>query len=98
MFLGFIFGKNKRSRIFSYAKDPKFAPKFATHIPVYKEILESLFKYARNGTITACSRRESLSVIEDDSEEKKVNVYLPSLMMKVPNHLYVLGDTYTCHT
>jgi hypothetical protein len=31
-------------------------------------------------------------------EIKKVNVYLPSLMMKVPNHLYVLGDTYTCHT
>jgi hypothetical protein len=29
---------------------------------------------------------------------KKVNVYLPSLMMKIPNHLYVLGDTYTCHT
>jgi hypothetical protein len=29
---------------------------------------------------------------------EKVNVYLPSLMMKVPNHLYVLGDTYTCHT
>jgi hypothetical protein len=28
----------------------------------------------------------------------KVNVYLPSLMMKVPDHLYVLGDTYTCHT
>jgi hypothetical protein len=28
----------------------------------------------------------------------KVNVYLPSLMMKVPKHLYVLGDTYTCHT
>jgi hypothetical protein len=23
---------------------------------------------------------------------EKVNVYLPSLMMKVPNHLYVLGD------
>jgi hypothetical protein len=31
-------------------------------------------------------------------EWEKVNVYLPSLMMKVPNHLYVLGDTYTCHT
>jgi hypothetical protein len=29
---------------------------------------------------------------------QKVNVYLPSLMMKVPDHLYVLGDTYTCHT
>jgi hypothetical protein len=29
---------------------------------------------------------------------KKVNVYLPSLMMKVPDHVYVLGDTYTCHT
>jgi hypothetical protein len=28
---------------------------------------------------------------------KKENVYLPSLMMKVPDHLYVLGDTYhTC--
>jgi hypothetical protein len=24
-------------------------------------------------------------------------VYLPSLVMKVPDHLYVLGDTYTCH-
>jgi hypothetical protein len=29
---------------------------------------------------------------------KKRNVYLPSLMMKVSNYLYVLGDTYTCHT
>jgi hypothetical protein len=29
---------------------------------------------------------------------KKVNVYLPSLMMKVQDHLYVLGDIYTCHT
>jgi hypothetical protein len=29
---------------------------------------------------------------------KKVNVYLSSLIMKVPDHLYVLGDTYTCHT
>jgi hypothetical protein len=28
---------------------------------------------------------------------KKVNVYLPSLVMKVPDHLYVLGDTYKCH-
>jgi hypothetical protein len=26
--------------------------------------------------------------------ENKVNVYLPSLMMKVPDHLYVLGDTH----
>jgi hypothetical protein len=25
------------------------------------------------------------------------NVYLPSLMMEVPDHLYVLGDTYTSH-
>jgi hypothetical protein len=33
-----------------------------------------------------------------DNDLKKVNVYLPSLMMKVPDHLYVLGDTYTCHT
>jgi tRNA G10 N-methylase Trm11 len=28
----------------------------------------------------------------------KVNVYLPSLMMKVPDHVYVLGPSYTCHT
>jgi hypothetical protein len=26
--------------------------------------------------------------------KKKEKVYLPSLMIKVPNHLYVLGDTY----
>jgi hypothetical protein len=30
--------------------------------------------------------------------KNKVNIYLASLMMKVPDHLYVLGDTYTCHT
>jgi hypothetical protein len=28
----------------------------------------------------------------------KVNVYLPSLMIEVPDHVYILGDTYTCHT
>jgi hypothetical protein len=27
-------------------------------------------------------------------KKKKVNVYLLSFMMKVLNHLYVLGDTY----
>jgi hypothetical protein len=32
-----------------------------------------------------------------DAVKRKVNVYVPSLMMKVPDHLYVLGDTYTCH-
>jgi hypothetical protein len=30
--------------------------------------------------------------------KNKVNVYLPSLVMEVPDHVYVLGDTYTCHT
>jgi hypothetical protein len=30
--------------------------------------------------------------------ENKVTVYLPSLMMKVPEHLYALGDTNACHT
>jgi hypothetical protein len=29
---------------------------------------------------------------------KKVNVYLSSLMMKVLDHVYVLGLTYKCHT
>jgi hypothetical protein len=30
--------------------------------------------------------------------EKKVNVYLPSLRMKVPDHVYGLGHSYTCYT
>jgi hypothetical protein len=30
--------------------------------------------------------------------DKKVNTCLPSLMMKVPDHLYVSGDTHTYHT
>jgi hypothetical protein len=29
---------------------------------------------------------------------KKGNVYLPSLRMKVLDHVYVLGHSYTCHT
>jgi hypothetical protein len=28
------------------------------------------------------------------TDYKKVNVYLSSLMMKVPDHVYVLGATY----
>jgi hypothetical protein len=28
---------------------------------------------------------------------KVINLYLPSVVMKVPDHVYVLGDTYTCH-
>jgi hypothetical protein len=42
--------------------------------------------------------RFSLEGLFESHPAIKVNVYLPSLMMKVPNHLYVLGDTYTCHT
>jgi hypothetical protein len=45
---------------------------------------------------------ELLTLIHGNNSDlcikKEVNVYLPPLMMKVPNHLYVLGDTYTCHT
>jgi hypothetical protein len=29
---------------------------------------------------------------------KKVNLYLSSLMIKVPDHVYVLGHSYTCYT
>jgi hypothetical protein len=29
---------------------------------------------------------------------RKKKIYLSSLMMKVPDHVYVLGQTYTCHT
>jgi hypothetical protein len=28
----------------------------------------------------------------------KKYIYLSSLIMKVPDHVYVLGYTYTCHT
>jgi hypothetical protein len=42
----------------------------SSHIRVYNEMLGGHVIYARNGTITACSRREALSVIEDDSEGK----------------------------
>jgi hypothetical protein len=31
-------------------------------------------------------------------QRNKVNVYLPSLRIKVPDHVYVLGHSYTCHT
>jgi hypothetical protein len=31
-------------------------------------------------------------------QRRKRNVYLPSLRMKVPDHVYVLGHSYTCHT
>jgi hypothetical protein len=44
------------------------------------------------------ARIEQLGFHTGEIFMKKVNVYLPSLMMKVPDHLYVLGDTYTCHT
>jgi len=59
----------------------------SSHIRVYKEILESHVKYARNGTITACSRRESLSVIEDDSEGKTyiyIYIYMLHKHIEVP--------------
>jgi hypothetical protein len=39
-----------------------------------------------------------VTVIEKSiSSLKKINAYLPSLVMKVRDHLYVLGDKYTCH-
>jgi hypothetical protein len=31
-------------------------------------------------------------------KKKKINVHLPSLRMKVPDHVYVLGYSYTWHT
>jgi hypothetical protein len=33
----------------------------------------------------------------DAVRKQKVNVYLPSLRMKIPDHVYVLGHSYTCH-
>jgi hypothetical protein len=48
----------------------------------------------RRDLIPRLKSKENVFIILDT---KKVNVYLPSLMMKVPNYLYVLGDTYTCH-
>jgi hypothetical protein len=43
-------------------------------------------------------KRKLLLQQQASTSTAKVNIHLPSLMMKVLNHLYVLGDTYTCHT
>jgi hypothetical protein len=32
------------------------------------------------------------------TKKKKVNVYLSSLMMKLPYHVYALDHSYTCYT
>jgi hypothetical protein len=57
-------------------------------------------------TESAPSKRRYGGAYEEDDEifdfvvvqpNKNMNVHLPSLVMKVPDHLYVLGDTYTCH-
>jgi hypothetical protein len=48
------------------------------------------------GEVTDHQEEETMGELE--LALKKINVYLPSLRMKVPNHLYVLGETYTCHT
>jgi hypothetical protein len=29
---------------------------------------------------------------------QNINIYLPSLRMKIPDHEYVLGHSYTCRT
>jgi hypothetical protein len=36
--------------------------------------------------------------VTEELQSKEANVYLPSLRMKVPDHVYVLGHSYTCHT
>jgi hypothetical protein len=48
--------------------------------------------------VVVCDLETSRPALVRSVTQKKVNIYLPSLMMKVPNHLYVLGDTYICHT
>jgi hypothetical protein len=50
-------------------------------------------KFMALNLIYACTSKSA----QTESITKKVNVYLPSLMMKVPDHFNVLGDTYTCH-
>jgi hypothetical protein len=53
-------------------------------------------------TRSAASRDVDLETryvfVEWGKRDNKVNVYLPSLRMKVPDHVYVLGHSYTCHT
>ena len=58
------------------------------HIRVYREILESHVQYARNGTITACNRGETLSVIEADSEGK--NIYTTYIYIYIYIYIYTL--------
>jgi hypothetical protein len=50
------------------------------------------------GHVARLTKTNSYRGLDVKPKGKIVNVHLPSLMMKVPNHLYVLGDTYTCHT
>jgi hypothetical protein len=53
-------------------------------------------------TRTAASRNVDFEtryvIVEWGKRDNKVNVYLPSLRMKIPDHVYVLGHSYTCHT
>ena len=64
------------------------------HIRVYTEMLESHVQYAHNGTITACSRGETLSVIEDDSEGKTIYIYSFSFYIYI--YMYVYIYIYIC--
>jgi hypothetical protein len=55
--------------------------------------------YMKTGTHLRSHLAQFFCKCEVFQEKKmKIHVYLTSLMMKVPDHLYVLGDTYTCHT
>jgi hypothetical protein len=69
---------------------------------LFRETIDYYCKnYTKHIKYTLCKKKQILDVTAGGTYitclerlKQKVNVYLPSLMMKVPNHLYVLGDTY----
>jgi hypothetical protein len=68
------------------------------HLSSFSRVLHSYLTYSVLATrTTSVSDSTAAVAFNRNNVEKVKNVYLPSLMMKVPDHLYVLGETYTCH-
>jgi hypothetical protein len=69
----------------------------SVHVGCVLCLLRDIYLKYSYSTDTGCSviPVSYLKMLYERFWVKNVNVYLPSLMMKVPDHLYVLGDTYT---
>jgi hypothetical protein len=63
-------------------------------------ILRSGYMFRSQGPSAGLTKELSHQRLQYENLFKKVKVYLSSLMMKVPDHVYVIcyTRTYTCHT